>query len=292
MNSPLSTLHHTPTTEAMSTLLRQRSAEIDSECERFLTRGDAEALHDLRVALRRLHSLFVAFAPLIAPTSRLPNALRQLQKRSNTARDLEVSLTILRGDKLKLPWLEQLWLGQLEQEYRKLRHSLPPAWQALRVELEQPEQLLEHPLPQAPLGPLTAELLQRGRRQFRRHQRKLCRHWRDKAAHRLRIEGKQLRYLLEPFADELPPCHTAVKRLKRYQDRLGDYHDLVVLRAKLKRLLADSEPARRRQLKQARKKLQKQRRSLRRKIDKLNDKGKGKKLYQALRRAERVLANG
>ncbi|HEX6912018.1 MAG TPA: CHAD domain-containing protein, partial [Longimicrobium sp.] len=54
--------------------------------------------------------------------------------------------------------------------------------------------------------------------------------------HRLRIEAKRLRYLLEPFADGDDDARALVKQLKKLQDLLGEMHD-----AHVARLLLDEE---------------------------------------------------
>ena len=48
--------------------------------------------------------------------------------------------------------------------------------------------------------------------------------------HRLRIAGKKLRYLLEFFNSLFPQTEMQIliKKLKKLQDNLGDYHDLAV----------------------------------------------------------------
>ena len=47
----------------------------------------------------------------------------------------------------------------------------------------------------------------------------------DEAAHRARIAGKRLRYLLEPIVPHVPGGSEVLARLKRLQDALGDFHD-------------------------------------------------------------------
>jgi CYTH domain-containing protein len=47
----------------------------------------------------------------------------------------------------------------------------------------------------------------------------------DEAAHRARIAGKRLRYLLEPIVPHVADGATTIARLKRLQDALGDFHD-------------------------------------------------------------------
>jgi CHAD domain-containing protein len=47
-------------------------------------------------------------------------------------------------------------------------------------------------------------------------------------AHAARIDGKKLRYLLEPFAPYLPDIDPILGQLKRLQDTAGDLHDVQV----------------------------------------------------------------
>lgn len=282
-------LSQTAVTTGLPALLLAKRRAIDAESQRFTELGDAEALHDLRVAMRRLHSLFIVFATATAPASTLSEALRRLQKTTNHARDLEVMLAILHTSELQLPWLEHLWQTQLEEEYRQLRQTLPTAWQHLAPTLDTPTQLLRSQLPPQTLGELAAGLLQQRARQLKKGRKALCRRWGDKPAHQLRIAGKQLRYLLEPFNEENPACANAVSRLKRFQDLLGDYHDMVVLQKRLKKLQHDAPPEQLKPLQRARKHLKRRRRALRRQFLKQDCGGKGKKLHRALMRAGQAL---
>ena len=289
MDADSQTLSQTDAATGLSILLLARRRAIDTESIRFTELGDAEALHDLRVAMRRLHSLFIAFAPVIDPAVTLPEELRRVQKTSNHARDLEVMLAILRAADLQLPWLEQLWQRQLEGEYHQLQRTLPAAWQQLAPTLETPSQLLRDPLPPQTLGELAASLLQQRTRQLKKGRKALCRHWSDKPAHQLRIAGKQLRYLLEPFSEESRACAKAVSRLKEFQDLLGDYHDIVVLQKRLKKLQCDAPPEQLKPLQRARKDLKRRRRTLHRQFLQQNCGGKGDRLHQALLRAGQAL---
>ncbi|MCW8841765.1 MAG: CHAD domain-containing protein [Gammaproteobacteria bacterium] len=277
-------------TAGLTVLLQRKRQAIDAECARFVQIGDAEALHDLRVAMRRLHSLFVAFAPAIVPDSTLPDELRRLQKTTNHARDLEVTLAMVRNNSLELPWLEQAWREELENEYRQLHEHLPMAWQSLAPALDTPAQLLRKELPPQPLGELAAALLQRRAKRLKKGRKGLCRRWRDKPAHKLRIAGKQLRYLLEPFSEASPASAKAVTRLKAFQDLLGDYHDIVVLQGRLKKLRQNASTEQIKRLKQADKLLKRQRHALRQQFLNRYCSGKGKKLHKALRQARDALA--
>ncbi len=59
----------------------------------------------------------------------------------------------------------------------------------------------------------------------------------DELLHRLRIAGKKLRYLLEFFNSLFPQAQMQIliKKLKKLQDNLGDYHDLAVHQEMLKK---------------------------------------------------------
>ncbi len=273
-------------------LFKSKRQTIDEESERFVTIGDAEALHDLRVAMRRLHSLFVAFAPAIAPSNPFPRELKSLQKSTNHARDLEVALSILRNSQLELTWLEHRWQQELEREYTQLRQTLPAAWKELSPALDDPWQLLcdTHHLPPQDLGHFAAELLQAKTGKLKKRQKKLCRDWQDRPAHKLRIIGKQTRYLLEPFAEGDASAKKGVTKLKSFQDLLGDYHDVVVLRGKLKTQQSRCDPTTANQLKQARKQLKRELKSLRKAFQKHYCHNKDIKLLNTLHKSGKALA--
>jgi CHAD domain-containing protein len=55
----------------------------------------------------------------------------------------------------------------------------------------------------------------------------------SRSGHRLRIEGKRVRYLIEPIRSELETAGPALKSLKDLQAVLGDLHDLHVALADL-----------------------------------------------------------
>ena len=66
--------------------------------------GDVEALHDFRVAIRRLRSLLRAYQDLTdaAIPRRLRRGLRALARATNASRDLEVKLAWLEAEKASL----------------------------------------------------------------------------------------------------------------------------------------------------------------------------------------------
>lgn len=205
---------------------------------------DTEFLHDLRVAVRRARTL-TGQLPGVLPertAKRLRKDLGTLGTLTNRLRDLDV-LTLQRADYLAA--LPAVVRPDVARTFRRMHtergaahHRLVAALQAKRgaAMLERWQAAATGRTGSGPRGG-------RGLRRFvRRRVRKQCRRLIDprygraleagdvQLVHRLRIEGKKLRYLFECFASVLPPERTAesVRRLKALQDALGDLHDLDV----------------------------------------------------------------
>jgi len=83
---------------------------------RFTERDDAEALHDFRVALRRLRSVLRAYAPWYDPVPKnLNKRLRRLARATNMARDAEVQIEWLRRPPPRLKACAQSGLAWLHK---------------------------------------------------------------------------------------------------------------------------------------------------------------------------------
>ena len=72
----------------------------------------------------------------------------------------------------------------------------------------------------------------------------------EEIAHRARIHGKRLRYLLEPFRAEADGAKQTVKTCKALQDLLGDLNDLHNLAATVGEALEDASVERARRLRE------------------------------------------
>lgn len=238
--NPTESLAAMPVAEGLVYLLRKQSAAIDIESDRFLATGDTESLHDLRVAMRRLRALLSGFSSCFNKETSLSKRLRSLQRSTNTARDLEVGLALVEKCQLTLPWLVQQWREQLDEEYRGLREALPRKWQELSRELQTPEHLLLDTLPQSTLGAFTATLEAKESEELLAEMKSLIKKWGERRAHKLRIRGKRVRYLLEPFTGGSHAAADAVVQLRKMQDLLGDLNDIVVLRQAISTSLHDN----------------------------------------------------
>lgn len=211
--------------------------------------ADTEALHDLRVALRRLRSTLRAHRPYLE--HRISRGLRRrwraLARATNDARDTEVQLDWLSRVQHATPaeraacqwWRARLErartaaydetraivaarFGKLDQRLRgALATDAPPARDSdVTFARAVGERAIEYA---AALADDLASIDSAD----------------DYAAiHAARVDGKRLRYLLEPLAKESPAVARLVGTLKRLQDRFGAVCDAHVRRRALGQALA------------------------------------------------------
>jgi len=206
---------------------------------------DAEALHDFRVALRRLRSTLRAYRPYLVDSLSKPleRRLSRLTATTNPGRDAEVQLAWLAEERPRLKrhqrighaWLVARLAAQRDAAYREVREKVERDLGDLvaklrrrlgryRIEVELDSGFRPVPFREI-FGPALAE-----------HGRALAAalaavdSLADEAqAHRARIAAKRLRYLLEPFAKALAAAPLLLERLRALQDLLGELNDTHVL---------------------------------------------------------------
>ncbi|AYC33355.1 CHAD domain-containing protein [Pseudomonas cavernae] len=196
--------------------------------ERLAARTDSEALHDLRIALRRLRSLLrpLRKVPAVEP---LENAAKAVGKLSGPLRDDEVLL------------------GELQ---RQGRHDLLTSRQAglehgyaallASAELRRLFQVLDA-WPQLFRQAQREQLLQGARKRvgktLARQQRQLAEALRDPAhdRHRLRLLIKRMRYGSDAYPQLTGVAGADYAALKAAQSALGDWHDLMQWLARVER---------------------------------------------------------
>jgi CHAD domain-containing protein/CYTH domain-containing protein len=216
--------------------------------KRLARPDDVEALHDFRVALRRLRSWERAYRPHLGKTvpKRLRTALRGLARATGAGRDAEVQLAWLRqaGGEVGAERASGVaWLtGRLEERRDHAYGAVADVGRAFDA--------VERTLRGAPsaerFGPVAAGLIEQRMEELR--QRLAAVRGADDALliHAARIRGKRLRYLLEPLEPYGEPVTALLERLRRLQDLLGELHDLHGVGAELER--ARVSPAGRRDL--------------------------------------------
>jgi CHAD domain-containing protein len=197
--------------------------------------SDPDAIHDLRVAVRRCRSL-AAVMEDVDPDPAWPKmrkVARKLFRGLGALRDAQVMEEWVKkfgteNDSLRAQLLAALETGEKQRSADGLRVAAKfdqKEWASLERRLRQRVRLV-------PVGGLAAECLalERFERAKELHNRAL-RTEKPKPWHALRIGLKRFRYTLEG----LLPDHYAAwsENLKRIQDLLGDVHDLDALREML-----------------------------------------------------------
>ena len=236
------------------TLPRLAPANVGFEVwmERVLDRADqverdwdADAVHDLRVSVRRCRTMAEALDEV--------NPCPGWRKLKKSSRDLFRALGELRDVQVERDWLKRLGpsgdpvrkhlLTQLAAQEklhrakaeRTLKAFDRKAWKKLTRKLASkakffpPESVVFQRLALTRLNE-AAELFQKARKSRS-----------TVAWHRLRIGIKNFRYIVENFLPQR--CDAWCDDLRRMQDLLGDVHDMDVLRAKVGRISARLSPA-------------------------------------------------
>jgi triphosphatase len=208
--------------------------------------GDAEGIHQMRVAVRRLRAILSAFAPLLPRDQRrwASGELRWFADTLGEARNLDVFATgLLPPARAALP---------IASEFERLSLTAEKHRRAARVEVAKAIQSTRYTgallgllrwldgrewhngaseaLQQA-IGAVAPLLLDRCRDKVKRRSKDFAEQS-AKKRHRLRIALKQMRYaaeLLSGLYDAVETRHF-IQRLKRLQDDLGDANDVRVAR--------------------------------------------------------------
>ncbi len=206
--------------------------------------SDEEALHDFRVALRRLRSVMQAFRPYIdhQVTKKLRRRLRDLARATNAARDTEVQILWVEDRREQLTPMERVgakWF--LEQLTEKRERDYDTSLQAIDRHFPRIDRRVRKSLHAAaadrgagsgehPNYALALEALIHDHTATLEHRLAAVRGPGDEdAAHATRISAKRLRYLLELVEREMKPARSAVGYLKDLQDILGELHDAQVV---------------------------------------------------------------
>lgn len=197
---------------------------------------DDEALHDFRVAVRRLRSWLRAFREVYGPAIRKKHLrrLRAVARATNPARDLEVQAelaTRIRSRALR---------GRLEARRDDAARSSADAVErfeahrkALRARLVRYEGPAVAGDGEATLAEGIADRLTPHVDALLAALARVESYDDDARAHAARIRAKRLRYLLEPVARHVAGSPPHVHALETLQDALGALHDAHLLAAEV-----------------------------------------------------------
>lgn len=220
---------------------------------------DTECLHQYRVNLRRIRSLFSLMKKALPDelASSLRRQLADLARPTGLLRDLDV-LLLQEAD--YLAWLPATYheglrglLRRVEQQRRKAQQQLQAhltsetharQCQALQQALQTPLQPEADSWGARPLCQAARERILRCHRRVRRLGRAITPQTPDEEVHALRIECKKLRYLLDFFASLFPAqaLKPQLRALKQLQTILGDFNDYGVQQVFLAGLIEADTP--------------------------------------------------
>lgn len=223
--------------------------KVLEEAARIIADEDPEAVHDFRVALRRLRNWLQAFRPWLEDTvtSGSEQRLRRISRVAGVARDLQVQRITLRemaeADGPPLATEARRIELQLDSEdarararlCRRIVEDLPGAAARLASQLQRGG--LDAGASAAGPGPsmavAIAGLLAERLEEVVASVKRLRSASQTELAHAARIAMKRLRYLLEPFGSSSRLAATAVLRLTTAQDAFGRLHDIQLLAGRI-----------------------------------------------------------
>jgi len=244
-----------PTARGVRLVALEYLADAEKAADKLGLAHDHVALHDFRVAVRRLRSWVRAFeehlAGAVARKDR--HQLRDISDATNLHRDTEVQLDWLRHAAKGISRKRKVGAGWL-RDYVRSRQRLAgvPLDNELIEQFRQAQSYLTDRLsrvdePTKHAEKSTTSLAQAIAVRVMPHldvvgsALKYVRSSVDEVpAHRARIAAKRLRYLIEPAAPHVKQGQEILERLKSLQDELGALHDAHVMAHQLHDALAAS----------------------------------------------------
>ena len=212
--------------------LRELDLELVAAMPRVVESSDDEAIHDLRVAIRRLRTMLKMARPLFGRwhSDVVRKGFAEVMKATGDLRDEEVLEETLDG--LSDHPAFGLWLSARTARERKLRRAV-----VLRIERGELDRarLMLKALLVFPFDPARNMELSKFARRTVERARRVVEKGRDVPAddmlglHALRISYKELRYSIELLAEALPlDSRAMLEPAVVFQKRLGEIHDVDV----------------------------------------------------------------
>ena len=212
--------------------LRELDASLVAAIPRVVESSDDEAIHDLRVAIRRLRTMLKMARPLFGRwhADVVRKAFADVMKATGDLRDEEVLEETLEG--LSEDPTFTSWLQTRAARERKLRRAVNARIE--RGELDRARLMLKALLV-FPFDPERNVDLSKFARRTVERARRTVEKGRDVSAddmlglHALRISYKELRYSIELLSDALPlDARAMLEPAIVFQKRLGEIHDVDV----------------------------------------------------------------
>ncbi|HWP66138.1 MAG TPA: CHAD domain-containing protein [Candidatus Limnocylindria bacterium] len=228
-----------PALDVVARIARRQLGAAGAAAARLQNGEDGDALHDFRVAIRRLRSTLRAYRShlrgVVRPKDR--RRLRRLAEATGPARDAEVQVERLRALRRELDGETRALASRMIRRLRRHVHKgYADARTVIEARFPRAARALEKRLRDAgtfpdalPFRLVLGRLIALHTDTLRPLLEELPALRARRRLHRARIETKRLRYLLEPVARKLPASTLVVHRLAHLQDLLGELHDFQVL---------------------------------------------------------------
>lgn len=230
----------------MATRLRTLDRALPAESARVTSAADDEAVHDLRVTIRRIRTVLRLVRPLYGRfhADVVRRAFASVQRATGALRDEEALVETLDG--LELPATAELTRFRTARRRREIALRRAVVAHLRSGELARARRLLDalltlpvRPKRERELAGFAERVVARARKGVQRK--------RDadpddaRALHDLRIAYKHLRYAIETFGEALAGAEGGAaaaaerEQAKAEQKRLGEVHDLDVALAVIAR---------------------------------------------------------
>ncbi len=220
---------------------------------------DSEFLHDYRVALRRSRSLLSTFKKMIPETEyhAMQEGLKRISAITGPVRDLDVYLLEQESYQAMLPKSLQQGLKEFfaalgtsrGQEFKRLQQGLQSSGYAEFMDqwlgfVRKQFSGLTGTRGKQPCAAAAAKFIRKRLERILQAGELINEQSPDEELHRLRIQCKKLRYLLEFYRSLFSEksMATCIRQLKKLQDNLGSFNDLSVQQEMLSRYHEQQTP--------------------------------------------------
>ena len=223
--------------DAAAQFVGEQARDLRHHGRRVRRKGSEDAVHEMRVATRRLRTALRALKGHVAPPGRLPHRLKWLAGKLGAVRDRDVVIALLMSERLPAAAREERerlarLIERLEGKRRKALKALRDAlgrkrYDRLREELRE---FARAPVPSHSDYQMASRVLagvsESLGAEVARSEAMTAPAPDEKALHRLRILFKRLRYALDFHAAASGLSYDAERRMARaIQDVLGEIHD-------------------------------------------------------------------
>jgi CHAD domain-containing protein len=226
-------------------------ASVREERDRLDDLSDKEALHDFRVALRRLRSWLRAFRPALSDTlgPKAERRLKRIASATGDSRDLEVHVAWVVGARRSLSETARVGANVLLQRLRRDKRDADAEFRSVidrkfdRAAEDAETALSKYEASVTDEGErfatVIAETIELQMMALSNAIGRVSGQGDRVEAHAARIAAKRLRYLLEGVEDASPNSAPLIEQLKDLQDTLGELHDAQLFGGELATMISE-----------------------------------------------------